>query len=211
MIPLHPFYIIRHGETEANFNKIMAGSLDSPLTTKGRDQARQARVIVEQLAVKPTIIIHSQLARARETAHIINESLRLPMREDADLAEMHAGDWEGVPYDECRAMLDDWLDPPGGETYDQFFDRIRRAKTRHLPLNPSPVLIVCHGGVMRALWKIYGISMPGVRNCHLHEFHPAPEQESFPWKTFAHDYDHTADSRPIRREVIYKGGEEIEW
>jgi broad specificity phosphatase PhoE len=177
----------------------------------GRDQARAARLIVEQLDVKPTLIIHSQLSRARETAAIINENLKLEMHEDSDLAEMHAGDWEGVPYDQCAAMLDDWLDPPGGETYDEFFARIRRAKARALEKKPSPVLVVCHGGVMRALWKMYGISMPGVRNCHLHEFSPAPEQQDFPWKTFAHDYDHAIHKRPLRQQVIYKGDETIDW
>ena len=75
MIPLKHFYMIRHGETEANAARIMAGSLDSPLTENGRRQAKTAQVIVNSLAVKPSVIIHSNLSRARETAQIINEEV----------------------------------------------------------------------------------------------------------------------------------------
>lgn len=198
MIPLRHFYMIRHGETEANFSRIMAGSLDSPLTERGRDQAREARVIVEQLEVKPASIIHSQLARARDTALIINENLKLPMTEDPDLAEIHAGEFEGAPWEQC-AFFDDFIDPPGGETFLQFFERIKCAKKRALENHPGPVLIVCHGGVFRAFWKIYGHDMPGVRNCQLHEFVPRPEQKIFPFLAHAYDYD----KELVKTEVLH--------
>ncbi len=39
MIPAKPFYMIRHGQTEANRDLILQGQMDSPLTTLGREQA----------------------------------------------------------------------------------------------------------------------------------------------------------------------------
>jgi broad specificity phosphatase PhoE len=186
MIPSKHFYMIRHGETEANENRVMAGHLDSPLTALGRKQADDARHIVERLKTKPTQIIHSHLSRARETAEIINKNLGLPISEDQDLAEIFVGDLEGASYDDCLDMFHAWVDPPGGETHEQFFDRIRRAKKKALELNNSPVLIVCHGGVFRALWKMHGIDMDGVRNAHLHEFQPAPERAPLPWLVHAY-------------------------
>ena len=92
-VPAKRFYMIRHGQTEANAAQRMAGWLDSPLTDLGRQQADHARKKVEALEDKPQIIVHSQLSRARETAAIINANLNLPMIEDEDYAEMHAGDW----------------------------------------------------------------------------------------------------------------------
>ncbi len=190
MIPAKRFYMIRHGETEANVAQMMAGSLDSPLTANGRDQAKKARDIVANLAEKPAFIVHSQLSRARDTAHIINEKLGLPMTEDPDIAELHSGDWEGMPYDQCRTMFDDWTDPPGGETFEQFFGRIRNAKKRILGSGTALPLIVSHGGVFRAIAKMYGRDVPGVQNCHLHEFLPAPAPDSiFPWDIWCYDHD----------------------
>lgn len=73
--------MIRHGETEANKAHVFAGSLDSPLTEKGREQAELAQNPARALAIKPSVVVHSTLSRARDTASIINESLDLPMFE----------------------------------------------------------------------------------------------------------------------------------
>lgn len=189
MLPAKHFYMIRHGETEANAAQVMAGSLDSPLNEKGRAQAKAVQQIVIKLKIKPTVIVHSHLSRARDTATIINEVLGLPMHEDSDLAELHAGDWEGKPYDTCGPMMKSWHNPPGGETFDEFCDRIRRGKTRALEKHHGPILIVCHGGVFRGLGKIYGLDIPGVfKNCHLHEFHPNPLDKKFPWTVWHYDH-----------------------
>ncbi len=207
MIPAKHFYMIRHGETEANAAKMMAGSLDSPLTQKGRDQARAVQIIVRKLDVKPIAIMHSNLSRARETAAIINEALNLPMHEDPDIAEHFCGEWEGKPYEQCRSMLDGWDTPPGGESFDDFCTRIRRSKTNALTKHSGPVLIVSHGGVFRGLGKLYGLNTPGVfRNCHLHEFAPDPVNKKFPWKVW--NYDHA--EQLIRNESsVFHDSDEI--
>lgn len=196
--------MIRHGQTEANAARLMAGSLDSPLTALGREQAYLAARAVEGLHIKPAAIIHSQLSRARDTAMIINENLNLPLIEDPDFAELHAGDWEGAPYEECHSLLDGWVDPPGGETIDDFFSRIRRGKNRYFTEFKVPVLIVCHGGVFRAFGKMHGIDNEGVRNCHLYEFEPAPHMKNFPWMAWQHDI---LDSGKIDRRpaIAYHG------
>ena len=194
MIPLRRFYMIRHGETEANAAQIMAGSLDSPLTQTGRRQAKAVHRVIQNLRDKPTLIVHSHLSRARDTATIINEVLKVPMIEDADFAEIHAGDLEGAPWEHCQAF-DDWTDMPNGERFEDFFARVRRAKNRILGSErPGPVLIVSHGGVFRAFTKLYGINIPGVRNCHLHEFIPAADatpapSPAFPWDVWHYDYE----------------------
>ncbi len=203
MIPLRRFYMIRHGETEANAAQIMAGSLDSQLTPAGRDQARAVHRVIENLRDKPTLIIHSHLSRARDTATIINEALKVPMIEDADFAEIHAGDLEGAPWTDCH-HFDDYRDMPNGEKFEDFFARVRRAKNRILGSGPGLPLIVSHGGVFRAFTKLYGISIPGVRNCHLHEFVPIqadPENPAptFPWDAWHYDYE----SNVIRQRAEY--------
>lgn len=197
MIPMKHFYMIRHGETEANRAMIMAGSLDSPLTDTGIAQAKHARDVVAQLEIKPVAVFHSHLSRARDTAEIINEALDVPLHEDPDLAEFHAGDYEGVPYDECRSILSGWPVLPNAEHPDDFFARVKRGKMNAISAFDGPVLTVCHGGVMRAFGEIYGVSpAPRFRNAHLYEFHPDPG-DGFPWDVY--DYGLCDDTGALLR------------
>lgn len=193
MLPAKHFYMIRHGETEANAAQIMAGRLDTPLTAKGREQAMAAGRVLAALPIRPQAIYHSTLSRARDTAMIMNEELNLPLFADHDLQEIHAGDLEGAPYEECRALFTGWPNLPNGETHLNFFERIKRGKLRALSGSHEPVLIVCHGGVMRALGELYGISPPArFANAHLYEFTPVRSDSAsssgsktdFPWEVW---------------------------
>ena len=195
-IPRKHFYMIRHGETEANAAQIMAGSTDSPLTPLGRSQADAARLHVEALQKKPAIIVHSHLSRARETAEIINKNLNLPMIEDADYAEMHVGDWEGKSWDYCKEGFYGGHNPPNGETHQEFTDRIIRAKNKALSLEKTPPLIVCHGGVFRNFSSIYALNAINTNNCHLHEFTPVSKNGSFPWNAQNFHFDEKLISSP---------------
>ncbi len=211
MIPAKHFYMIRHGETEANAAQIMAGWTDSPLTELGRQQARNTQAVFKNLEVKPKAIFHSNLSRARETAQIINEVLDLDMYEDEGLAEINAGDMEGKPYEMVRALFDGWPIIPNGEHPQTFFDRIKAAKIKAMNQFDGPVLIVCHGGVMRAFGELYGVSVPGrFKNAHLHDFRPLQENEKketsqFPWDVYHYDICNISGS--VIKEItdIYSG------
>lgn len=209
MIPAKHFYMIRHGETEANAARIMAGWTDSPLTALGRQQARDAQKVFENLEIKPKAIFHSHLSRARDTAQIINEVLGLELYEDEGLAEINAGDLEGEPYDNVKALFDGWPEIPNGESMSEFFARVKEAKIRALSRFDGPVLIVCHGGVMRAFGEIYGIAVPGrFKNAHLHGFNPVQQDQiasQFPWNV--HHYDICQNTESLLKEAsdMYSG------
>ncbi len=179
-IPIKRFYMIRHGETIANARGIVSGAMDTPLTEKGRGQAAAARSIVETLHERPALIVHSNLSRAKDTAQIINEKLNIPMQEIADVAERNFGDWAGIPVKEWRHRHQDGLEPPGGETTEQFADRVFRGMSRIMNLAPEPVLIVSHAGVFRVFLSLYGRKIDLLGNCHLYEFSPET-WGSFPW------------------------------
>ncbi len=188
MLPARHFYMIRHGETEANVARVMAGHTDSPLTEIGRTQAKSAHAALKILAIKPQAIIHSHLSRARDTASILNEVLGVPIHEECDFSEMHVGAFEGVSYEECGPLFEHGLDPEGGESHIDFISRIRRAMSHALAVHDRSVLIVSHGGVLGALGKIYGIRVKHFfQNCHLYEFEPDSEHVKFPWKVWQYD------------------------
>ncbi len=180
--------MIRHGETEANVARVMAGHTDSPLTALGRTQAKFVQTVLKNLAIKPQAIIHSHLSRARDTASILNQVLGVPIQEDRDLSEMHVGSFEGVAYEDCGPLFEDGLDPEGGESHIDFISRIKRAMSHALAVHDRSVLFVCHGGVLGALGKIYGIRVKHFfQNCHLYEFEPDSEHVKFPWHVWQYD------------------------
>lgn len=208
MITPKRFYMIRHGETEHNAARLLAGHTDSKLTQRGREQAKSVHKILPHVHNKPNIILHSNLSRARDTASIINEALNLPMIEDQDIAEHYCGDWEGKPYAECESMLTGWDTPPNGESFDEFCLRIKRSKNNILNSQSSILpLIVCHGGVFRAFGRIYGLNTPGVfKNCHLYEFEPNPEDTKFPWKVWSYSDEHAQ----VRQEnLVYQNSQPL--
>src|ERR1035437_7776960 len=126
MLPARPFYLIRHGETEANVAHITAGGkFDSPLTEKGLGQAHTLAPCLNQLERAPALIYHSSMIRARDTAQVLNEKLNLPMIKLQDLREHEMGEWDGLPRETVEPFLEQGIVPPGGESESLFAQRIQ--------------------------------------------------------------------------------------
>ena len=185
-LPLKPFYFIRHGESEWNvLEKFAGGGVDTPLTDKGRAQAREAVDIMALLDPRPTQIIHSPLSRAAETARIVNEGLGLPMVVEDDLREVMAGDWEGLPFAVAKQRWAEGLTPEGGENLEMFakrisdvFGRILRDDRYEMPF------IAAHGRIINAFDVIYGVVKREfqVENCQILHFFPS--EGRYPWDVY---------------------------
>ena len=148
------FYFVRHGESEANATRRFAGRSDSPLTERGREQAR---AVAETLAGTTfDRVVATPLHRSLDTAKVIAARLRLPVEIEPDLIEIDVGDRTGAAWDETRA-LPNWRDDgfvawPNGETLEQVLARGLRALRRLARETPGGrVLVVGHGGMTRIL------------------------------------------------------------
>ncbi len=167
-------YIIRHGETTGNDAGRFQGSTDCGLSERGYAQVERLGERCRDLPFE--VLISSPLVRARETASAANRHHGLPMRIDADLAEMHCGDWEEKSWDELRAEYPDemelwrekpWLfRSPGGETMQQVYDRVSRALQRICHEHRGQtVAIVSHGCAIRnALCFCHGKGIEGLND-----------------------------------------------
>ena len=103
MLPLKPFYFIRHGETEWNKKNIIMGSIDMPLNEVGIEQAHQAATVLADQDFQ--IIISSPRIRALKTAEIIAAAAKKQIRIDANFVERNWGEAEGKPYDPFKDLF----------------------------------------------------------------------------------------------------------
>lgn len=150
-IPLfrRPFYFLRHGETEMNADRLVAGSIDTALTALGRQQAVEAAAA---LAGQPvTGIFSSPLRRARDTAAPIAECLQLPVIVIPEIAERNWGTLEGQP----RGTRARGTTPEGAETPRVFLERVLSGFAR---IDSKAPLIVGHSGVYRVLCRTLDIA-----------------------------------------------------
>ena len=139
-----PFYYVRHGQTETNAYRLVAGSLDVDLTPLGREQACAAATVLADAAI--TGIYSSPLKRARHTAEPIAEALNLPVTIIADIAERSWGDLEGKP----RGSRRKGIMPEGAETTEAFTARVLRGFAL---IDADLPLVVAHSGVYRVLCR----------------------------------------------------------
>lgn len=157
-------YLVRHAESEGNAGKIMQGAGEYPLSERGRIQSRAAAVAID--SISPTLVVASDLARARDTALL--SAGRVDLIEPR-LRERSAGLWEGQPRSALEAahpgaLEDDALRPGGFETVEDVVTRMRAAVTE-LSDRAGVVLAITHGAVLRLLEKDLG--GPGARFGHL--------------------------------------------
>ena len=77
---MHSIYFARHGETVWNVENKICGMTDSPLTEKGRQQARELGRKVKESGIHIDEILYSPLSRAADTAKAVAEATGLPAR-----------------------------------------------------------------------------------------------------------------------------------
>lgn len=151
--------LVRHGETDWNAVGRLQGHTDRPLSDVGREQARR---LADEIAREQFDAVYaSDLARARETAEIVAERLRLPVVLDPDLREKDWGNWEGLTSTERFGV------ELVGESTEQHEKRMLGALRRIAAEHPSGrVLVVTHGGSMRRVQAAaLGFALPVVENC----------------------------------------------
>ena len=160
-------YLLRHGETEFNVEGRYQGQRDSPLTARGRDQARRHGALLKTLIAEPAAwrLVASPLGRTMATARIVCAELGLPedaIETDARLKEIAFGAWEGLTPAEVQARhpeawaarcADRWHHVrPGGESFALLAARVG-AFLRDVQ---GDTIVVGHGGAGRVLRGLYG-------------------------------------------------------
>jgi broad specificity phosphatase PhoE len=150
--------LVRHGQIKANRLGRWHGSTDSPLTWRGRRQAKRTAAYIRNTQPAVRAVYSSPLIRCRDTAGIIATGLGLDVEVHFDLREYAIGEWEGKSFKELAAEHQfvelatgnhDFA-PPGGETLRQVSARMVQAideiHRRHR--EDERVLVVGHGAAL---------------------------------------------------------------
>lgn len=193
--------LLRHGRTAWNAQRRFQGQADPPLDEVGRGQAYEVGAIMA--AVRPDLIVSSDLARAMQTAEIVGEVTELPVLADARLRERGLGHWEGLTRDEVKAAYPDefadWaaggdVSRRGGETREQVAKRALAAFTE-LP-EADVLLLVTHSATAMALTNaLLGIEqrvhpLGPLANCHWSEIYAdaaSSETTGVSWRLRGHN------------------------
>lgn len=95
-------YVLRHGQTEYNLQKIMQGSVNTNLNNTGISQAKESSYLFRNLSID--ILISSPLARAIQTTNIIKSELKLSHNIiiNNNFTEFSYGVFNGKSYSEIK-------------------------------------------------------------------------------------------------------------
>lgn len=150
--------LVRHGQSLWNAARRLQGQADIDLSELGKAQADALRPVIEEIG--HCRAVSSDLARVRDTARRIGAETP---RFTRDLREIDVGHWTGRAIADIRAEDDDayqgWRAgtsaAPGGESWPNFVDRVTGVIEAEQQMACQNLLIVCHGGVIRAILQGY--------------------------------------------------------
>jgi broad specificity phosphatase PhoE len=155
-------WLVRHGETEWNRQGLYQGQVDIPLNETGLAQAHSAADRLAAAGVAFDALYASPLLRARQTAEVSAALLKIEMRFDRRLMEIHQGSFEGKRYahvlSEFGTLLKNLALPavhrraPGGESVAEVAARMAEAASEITRAHPGGrVLIFAHGLALATL------------------------------------------------------------
>lgn len=145
------FYIVRHGQTVFNVKGRIQGWCDSPLTTKGIEQARELGNKLKEYSFD--VCFCSSSERAIDTAHYVLGDRGIEIRVVKALKEQCFGDFEAEYIKDVFTNgkhFDDGYKFCGGEDFDEAIERFVGMLKKIANEYPNAnVLIVSHGSIIK--------------------------------------------------------------
>lgn len=173
--------LVRHGVTAWNQDQRLQGQLDVPLAPEGVAQAEQLGAHLAGIGARFERVVASDLSRARVTADILAAALGgAPVAVDARWRERHLGELQGRRWSELGTTGHDVIatieDPPGGEPREAQLARVAAALDGLRAEHPAGrVLVVTHGGCVKAALALADIGARIVPNASLTELRALPD------------------------------------
>lgn len=172
-------YVVRHGETIENSNNCLCGRINSSLTEKGIEQAKEIRKYFENKNID--LIVSSPLDRCKQTSEIISNN-QIPISYSDSLLGRDHGEFTGVH--KSKINFDEYwnynlnIKYESAENIRDLYNRVKLLiedlKNKY---NDKNIIIVTHSGILRVLYYYFaGIPENGVlseieiKNCEVYEY-----------------------------------------
>lgn len=162
-------FIVRHGETNLNFEERYQGLVDVPLNAEGVKQANLLGAYFKNLNMQIDTIVSSPLVRSLETTNILVSNIlkkqkHIDIRISNDIKELHFGDFDGLRkkevlelypsffYNNIYGFYTDYENKfPNGESLkDAYLRASNFCKEYDFDVSKN-MIIVCHNGVNKML------------------------------------------------------------
>ena len=95
-------YLVRHGQTDWNYQKKIQGQQDVDINEQGIRQAEKLAEILKNVPFEYAVC--SPLTRAHHTAEILLKYHSVPLSYDERLKEIYLGEWEGKTHKEVMTQ-----------------------------------------------------------------------------------------------------------
>jgi broad specificity phosphatase PhoE len=148
-------YVVRHGETNENINKLMIGHQDTLLNEKGISQALEVKEKLKGISFDA--VYASPLQRAYKTASIITDQ---EIVQDDRLKSRNHGEFQGVRRDSIdlekywNLNVDDYKEAESvKEVLSRVASFLEDLKKNHD--SDDKILITTHSGVCRVLYYYF--------------------------------------------------------
>lgn len=146
-------YLLRHGFDTDDFK---SGWSDVGLADLGIEQVKAVGVYLKKNKLRIEKIVSSDLKRAKETAEIIQASLKLDIEYDSSLREFNPGILSGMSYDDIAEKFPEFkvgnIDMqrpfPEGESPVEFYGRVKGCMNRF----ENHTLYITHRLVIEAMY-----------------------------------------------------------
>lgn len=158
-------YLIRHGRSVANDQKLVTGSIRDELTSQGVNQVADLKKWIKGINLEGSMFVTSQWKRAQQTADILWPEVEWTI--DSSIGETNAGsvrEWELNHF--LRQHPDFYKTPsasyPDGESHDQLNDRVKHWLDNSLisTENNDNLIVVTHSGPISCLLQyVANVSM----------------------------------------------------
>ncbi len=164
--------LVRHGQTDANLNRMIQGQSNGSLNATGRAQVEALGRYLQGIQLDQ--IFASPLRRAYDTACAIAHFHKLGVVVSSSIAEWNCGALDGLPADtfmeQMRATglpLSEFR-PKGGETLTEVRQRAANFLDEVLPHQEQRTILICsHGDFLRALVSVMrGITIEEASSIH---------------------------------------------
>ena len=193
-------FLVRHGQSEANFTMTHAGQLDVKLTAQGISEAENIAPILAD--IKFDKVFSSDLSRAVDTQkHALPNTVAVqtPLLREYDVGHIAGRKFEdtnreyGRAFKACRDYRQF-----GGENTDDVCRRLREFLTQLEQEPCDNVAAFAHNGIMCCMLRLvfgceYDYNAAFSHNCAINVF----EFDGFKWNLLCWDYMHKFDPDSI--------------